>query len=528
MGETQNTVTRRAGIVGLWTLASRVLGLVRESVLAAFFPTEVIDAFQVAFMIPNSFRRLTAEGAFSPAVISVFSKTWTTGDLEASQRFVRAVLGFSLVFLLALAVFGTIWAEEITRVVGGGFVEHPEKFTLAVKLTQLMFPYIMLVSIVALAMGLLNSTGRFFAPAFAPVLLNASIIGSAVGLAGSMPSLGLNPIFALAFGVLVGGVAQVLLQLPSLAAVKLLVRPSLDFRHPGLVQVIRLTGPMVLGAVAYQVSLFISVHLASTLGHGAVTYIQFSTRLTELPLAVLVMAISTAALPSLAALRGQGRMDEFKATYSHSLRLALFVTTPAMVALIVLAEPVVAILYQRGLFTHAGTLETARALRWMAAGICSVALLRQTVPVFYALEQVWVPAFGTLIYILAYVVSALPLMEPFKHAGLCMAISIGATAQALFLVAVLRRRIGRVGFGKTIVSWLRFLLASAPMAAGIFALSNLGAWEEGGNSLRNIGVLALTVLAGVVIYGVASYILRVPELTKLVDAIKQRRRRAGQ
>ncbi|MCP4689897.1 MAG: murein biosynthesis integral membrane protein MurJ, partial [Desulfobacterales bacterium] len=193
MGETQKAVTRRAGIVGLGTLASRILGLARESVIAAYFPKEAIDAFMVAFMLPNMFRRLTAEGAFSISVVSVFSKIWSKNDLNAFRLFTRAVFGFSLIFLLALTVFGVFVAEWLTLLAGSGFTEHPEKFALAVSLTRFMFPYILFISLTSIAMGLLNSTGRFFAPAFAPVLLNVAIIGCAVGLAGTMPELGLNP-----------------------------------------------------------------------------------------------------------------------------------------------------------------------------------------------------------------------------------------------------------------------------------------------------------------------------------------------
>jgi putative peptidoglycan lipid II flippase len=527
MGETERAVTRRAGIVGLGTLASRILGLVRESVIAAYFPKEAIDAYQVAFMIPNSFRRLTAEGSFSVSVTSVFSKVWSRGDLDASQRFVRATLGFALMFLTALVGIGMLGGEELAWLAGRGFAEHPEKFALATDLTRAMFPYVLLVSLTALAMGVLNSTGKFFAPAFAPVLLNVSIIGCAVGLAGTMPELGLHPIFALAVGVLVGGVAQVALQLPSLRAVKLLVRPVLNLGHRGLRQVLKITVPMVFGAAAYQVGLFVSANLASTLGHGAVTYIQFATRLMELPLAVLVMAISTAALPSLAALRGKGQTEQMKQTYAHALRLALFVATPAAVGLIVLAEPVIAILYQRGLFSHADALQTAAALRWMAAGTCSVALVRQTVPVFYALERVRVPVLMTLLNICVFTGAALLLMRPFGHVGLCMALSLAATAQGLGLVLALRAQVGRLGLLRIGVNWLRVLGATAPMAAAAWGVSLLGRWDQGGNSLRNIGVLAAAVVAGVVVYAAFAFALRSPELRELAAALRRRRNGEG-
>jgi putative peptidoglycan lipid II flippase len=296
----------------------------------------------------------------------------------------------------------------------------------------------------------------------------------------------------------------------------------LDFGHAGLRKVLTLTLPMVFGAAAYQVGLFISSSLASSLGQGAVTYIQFATRLMELPLAVLVMAISTAALPSLSAMRGEGRMDDLKRTYGHSLRLALFVSTPAMVALVVLSEPIMTVLYQRGLFTHADVLETAGALSWMAVGTCSVALVRQTVPVFYAIENTRTPVLMTVANIAVYVAAALPLMGPFGQRGLCMALTIAATVQGLGLFALLRGKVGALGGGSLVLSWVRMLAASVPMAAAAWGASLLGRWDEGGNSPRNLAALGLAVVLGIAVYAAVSYALRIPEMRDITGALGRR------
>lgn len=525
MNEESKRLTRRAGIVSAGTLASRVLGLVRESVIAAYFPKEVIDAYQVAFMIPNSFRRLTAEGSFSISVTSVFAKIWAKKDEIEIRAFLGAVLGFALLFLFVLTAAGLVFSEQITWLAGAGFASDPDKFNLAVDLTRSMFPYVFLVSLVALAMGVLNAAGRFFTPSFAPVLLNVSSIGCAVGLVGVLPRYGVAPIYSLVAGVLLGGVLQLVVQIPSLRSAKLLAPPSLDFANPGLRQVLRMTGPMVFGAAAYQVGLFVSSSLASTLGHGAVTYIQFSSRFLELPLAVLVMAISTASLPSLAGLRGQGRLDEMKATYTHSLRLALFVATPAMVGLIALSEPIMTVMYERGLFTHEDTLATASALTWQALGICSIALLRQTVPVFYAMEQVKAPVVMGMVYIVAYVAIAWPLMGPFGHVGLCIALSAAATVQAIGLVLLLRKRIGRLGMKATVLSWLRTLLCCGPLWIAAHYTSTFGDWARGGNSLRNIAALGAAVLAGTTVFAGSALLLGVPEMRQLVSAIRRRRKK---
>lgn len=524
MGKTSENVTRRAGIVGASTLASRILGLVRESVVVAVFPKEMVDAFQTAFLIPNTFRRLTGEGAFSPAVVSVFSKIWSDGDLDASRRFVRAVLGFALIFLTALTALGVFGAEGLTWLASWGSAGHEEKFAVATSLTRLMFPYVLLISLTAMAMGILNATGRFFAPAFAPVLLNVSIIGAAVGLTGVFPALGLNPVYTLVLGVLVGGVTQVLFQFPSLAAVKLLVRPSMELRHPELRKVLRLMGPMVIGAAAYQVGIIFNTSMAWTLPHGSVMYINSVNRVVELPLAVLVMAISIAALPSLAKLRGQGRDSELLDAYRHALKLALFVSTPAMVALAVLAEPVVAVLYQRGLFTHSETLKTADALRYAALGICSVALVRQTVPVFYAIENTRIPMGMTFVFVVVNGVLGFALKGPFLHVGLCMSLSLAATVQGAGLLAMLRIKLGRIGGRGLLTSWLRVMATTVPMGVFVHLVATLGRWSEGGNSPRNIAVLTLAVMAGAAVFAVTAYLLRVPELTELIAAFRRRRR----
>ena len=522
MSTQKKAVAKRAGIVSAGTMFSRVLGLVRESVIAALFPKDAIDAYQVAFMIPNSFRRLTAEGSFSISLTSVFTKLWNEGDLNQSQRFVRSLYGFSLLFLTALTFLGVFGAQWLTLAAGAGFVENAEKFALATSLTRVMFPYIFFISLTAVAMGLLNATGRFFTPAFAPVLLNVSIIGCAVGLSGAFPKMGVHPIFSLAAGVLMGGVAQLLFQFLSLKRLKLFVFPSLDLSSPPLRRVLKMTGPMVIAAAAYQVFNFEATAFASTLQEGAVTYITFAQRLFELPLAVLVMAISTAALPSLAGMVGANRLDEAKKIWNHAFRLALLVSTPAMVAIIVLSEPLVTIMYQRGLFTHADVLETSGALKWLAAGMCSVALLRQTVPFFYALERVKIPVIMTLLMIVAYTATAFFLKDVFGHRGLCMSLSIATTVQSVGLFLFLRKMVGALGGRQLLTRWLRMLAATLPMAAAIYPLSRLGEWERGGNHLMNIVVLGLCVAAGILVYAVGAWVFGVSEFRELWRAAMRR------
>ena len=510
---------KNAGIIGLGTLTSRVLGLVRDAVIAAYFPKLAIDAFQIAFMIPNSFRRLTAEGAFSVAVTSVFSKTLARGDMTQSRRFVAVITGFGLLLLAMLTLFGMCFADELTWLAGFGFATEENKFELAAHLTRWMFPYVLLVSVTALFMGFLNASGNFLTPSIGPILLNVALITCTVGLVGPYRSLNWNPIYALVPGVLVGGGLQMISQLPAMARAGLLIRPTFDVKHQGLRRVLKLTAPMVFGATAYQAGLFLSSSLASTLGEGAVTYIQFATRLMELPLAVLVMSISTATLPSLSALLGEGRIEEMKRTYCQALRLAFFVATPAMTALVALAEPITTVLYQRGLFTHADVIETSAAVSWMALGICAVALVRQSVPVFYALENTKTPVLMSLVNLVVYGLSAIPLKALFGHRGLSMALSLAAVVQGFGLAGSLRLSLGPIGFGPVFRGWLKMLTAASVSAASAYAVSLLGVWESGGNSPRNIVVLVAAVVCGVSFYGLATHLLGITELSMMARVV---------
>ncbi len=525
MVESTQNMAGKAGVVGASTLASRILGLVREAVVVAAFPKEAVDAFQTAFLIPNTFRRLTGEGAFSPAVVSVFSKIWASGNKEESKRFVRSVLGFSLIFLSILTVVGILGAGPLTWLATWGSGGHGEKYRLTVELTRLMFPYILFISLTALAMGILNSAGRFFAPSFAPVLLNVSIIGCALGLSGIMSDAGIAPIYSIAVGVLLGGVAQAVFQFPYLKNLGLLLSPSIDLKYKELGKVLKLTAPMILGAASYQIGIIFNTALAWTLPDGSVMYINSANRLIEFPLAVLVMAISIAALPNLSALYGAGRLDDMKRSYAEALRTALYVSTPAMIAMIVLAEPIVSILYQRGHFTYAETLQTVPALQFASLGICSMAFVRQTAPVFYAIENSKIPMMMTLLFVITNGTAGFLLKGPFSHVGLCMAISIAPTFQGAGLIMVLRKKIGHLGMKAVLRSWMLSFAASVPMAGTAYLISLLGNWQNGGNNPLNIAVLLTAIIAGIAVFAGASYAMKIPEFISLKNTVTRRRKK---
>lgn len=518
------TVARRAGVVGAATLASRVLGMVRDMTVAALFPPLVTDAFFVAFTIPNTLRRLVGEGALTVAFVPVLTETLEKEGKEGARRLMAAMLGVTLLGLTVLTVVGTLASPWIVWAYGAGLSQVPGQMELTSDLTELMFCYVLFAGLLALAMGALNTLGRFFAPAFAPVLLNVCMILFAVALSGPFERLGLEPVVALAAGVVAGGLVQVAFQVPALRREGMLPRPTLDLRHPGVRTVLKLLLPAVFGVAVYQINIILSRTFASFLPTGSVTYLYYAFRLVELPQGLFIYALASAMLPSLSGFAVRGDMDGMLQAFRFATRLTVFVTLPAAVGLAVLALPVTTVLFQRGEFDATCAAQTAWALLYQAPGIVLVAGVRQVVPVFYALKDTRTPVWASVVNLVVYTALCLALMGPMLHAGISLAISLAAGAQLVVLVALLRRRLGRLGLKRILGSALRAALASALCGAAAFSVSLLGAWERGGNDPRNVLVLAAAVVAGVAVFVAAAFLLRSREIGELADAIRRRRR----
>jgi len=354
-----NLVTRAAGVVGIYTFLSRILGLVRDILIANFFGSGMsADAFFVAFRIPNLLRRLFAEGSFSVAFIPVFTEYLQNKSKEDAFILARVVLTFLVCIVTVITILGIILSPLIVRVIAPGFGGMGEKYALTVLLTRIMFPYIFLVSLLAFFMGILNSLKHFAAPAIAPIFLNLSMI---VVLLFIIPSMR-TPTVGLAFGVIVGGVIQMALQIPFLMSKGVSFAPKWNQRHPALKRIGMLMVPTIFGSAIYQINQLIGTLLASLLKEGSVSYLYYADRLVQFPLGVFAIAISTAVLPSLSREAAEGDIYRLKQTLSHALRLTMFITIPAMVGLIVLRQPIIRLLFQRGAFTSLTTIMTAQAL----------------------------------------------------------------------------------------------------------------------------------------------------------------------
>jgi len=502
----------RAGVVAAGTLLSRVLGLGRDQVIAALFTRRETDAFWVALTIPNALRQLLAEGAVSSAVVPVLGQRLERGGDEAGRHFFARARGVSLFALVVVSVLGVLFADPLTSLFASGY--PPEKLSRTVDLTRAMFPYIFFMGTATLGMAALNAKRRFAVGAFAPALFNVGIIVAAFALRGALAARGLDPTLALAIGVLLGGGLQVVVQWPALSAIGYRVRPKLDGSDPHVREMLRRIGPMTFGLGIYYVDLVLSRRFLSELGEGAQSYFSWASRLCDLPQGIFVMAISSATLPSLATFAARGDIEELVATWAHGVRLALFVALPCSVALVVLGEPLVALLFERGHFDAESTAQTARALVWQGGAIFSVALTRQLVAAFHALGDTRTPVVVSALDLVAFIVLALLLRGPLGHVGISIAVGGSSVVQMLLLVAGFRRKVGGIRGAEIGLSAARTLGASGIAAAAGWGLARL----LSGRVLPGAG--AASVFA--VVFVLAAWGLGSRELDEVARPIRRR------
>jgi putative peptidoglycan lipid II flippase len=516
----QHQVVRALGSIGAATLASRLLGFARDMAVALVFGAgPVTDAFFVAFRIPNVLRRLLAEGALSTAIVPVFTEYVATRSSEEFIRMLRSVLGAALVVLTLVAALGIATAPWLLAVIAPGFAADPAQASLTVLLVRVMFPYLILVGLGALAMGALNTHGQFFASALGPALLNVGMIAATLWLSSRVEP----PILALALGVLVGGAAQLAAQVPSLRRSGLLVSPSADLLHPVLPRMARLLLPAVFGLAAVQVSVLVNTLLASLLPAGSISFLYYADRVMEFPLGVFGIALASASLPAMARQAATGDTRALAGTLNFALRLSLYVAVPATVGLIVLRTPITRVLFERGQFGAADTLATARALGWYAIGLVGFSGARIVAQSFYAAGAPGAAVRLGIASVLVSVAAAVALMGPMAHTGLAFASSLGAWANLVLLLIAARRRFGRLGGRALLASGLRALAASAPLALWCALLG--WAWPSPPTRALEAAWLAAAVAGGGAAFYAGTIALRMPERIELLGALSARRRR---
>lgn len=536
-------IARAAGLVGIFTLLSRVAGLVRDSVVGYYFGTGMAaDAFFVAFRIPNLLRRFVAEGAMSTAFIPVFTDYLTNRSRPEAVRAASALATLLAVLLAILTALGIIFAPFWTGLFAPGFVGEAGKFELTVQLTRWVFPYIFLISLVALASGILNSLRHFAAPALSPVFLNITIILSAWLLC---PRLAV-PAEGLAYGVLIGGILQLAMQIPPLLKHGIRIRPLWEPHHEAVGRALRLMAPMVFGAAVYQINIMVDTILASMLPSGSVSYLWYADRVFEFPLGIFAVALGTAALPSFAAQAARGAFDELKRSLAFSIRLTNFIVVPAAVGIMALATPITSVLFQRGAFGYHETVLCAQALVAFAVGLWSVSMVRLIVPAFYALNDTRAPVKTAAAAFVANCTFSILLMGPvvgsgesrtadliaalsqhaslfdLRHAGLALSTSLAATVNLILLVIMLRRRLGGLGLSAVVPSLLRSAFAAAAMIPAVLYISSQIDWSQPGHLPLRALTLFASVAAGIAIYGGVALLLGGDEVQAATRLLKQR------
>ncbi len=438
--QNQNTqIARGAAVISAATFVSRILGFVRDVVIAfALGAGPLADAFFVAFRIPNLLRRLFAEGSLTMAFVPVFTRIKQEEGLDAAFVLARSTLAWLLLVLGLITMLAMLGAGPLTMLIAPGFIQDQELFQTTVDLVRICFPYIVFISGMALCMGVLNSLQHFLAPALAPALLNVALIGAAfLGLARdwSLP-------YALAWGVLLAGLGQFLFQQPFLARQGFAWKGSWSWNHSGVRRIGVLMLPTVLGAAVYQINILVNTMLASLLDQGSISYLYYADRLVQFPLGVFGVAISTAALPSLSGLISAGRDKDFVQTLNMTLGLNLFISLPAAAGLIGLAEPLIAALFGRGAFAGPAVEATAWALVGYSVGLPAFCCVRGLVSAFYALEDTKTPVAVASLCLLLNVALGLLLMQYLAHSGLALAVALSSWANILLLGFFLRRRLG--------------------------------------------------------------------------------------
>jgi putative peptidoglycan lipid II flippase len=514
-------ITKAASTIGTGTLLSRILGFLRDMVIAHFFGAGMAaDAFFVAFRIPNLWRRLVGEGSLTISFIPIYTEYLTQRTEEESREVTHIAFTIAGLVLLIITVLGILFSPILIRIIAPGFTKIPEKFQLTVTLNQIIFPYLFFMGLFALSMGILNSHRHFFAPAIAPIFLNISMIVSVFLFYHAFQ----KPVMALALGVLAGGVIQFLFQLPFLMKKGISFRFNFNFRHPAIKRIGYLMIPGLIGTAVYQLNVFIDTIFASFLPGGSVSYLYFADRLMEFPLGIFAIAVGMASLPSLSKLASKGEMEELKETLSFTFRLVSFVSIPAMVGLIALKTPIINLLFQRGLFDYSATIMTAKALLFYSVGLWAIAGARTLVPAFYSLQDTWTPLKIALICLGANVVFISILIYPMKHAGLALATSLSSTLNLILLFRKLNPKLGGLDLTKNIKSLLRIFFCSLPMGLVAYWICSFGNWSMTGNEGQKVILLIIGMVIGIAIYLMCSYWVKNEEMLFLLKMIKKRDR----
>ena len=520
-------MARSAGVVGLATMASRVLGMVRDQVLAYYFGAgDAMDAFRIAFRLPNVLRELFAAGAMSAALVPTFTRAVAAGGKSQAWRLGNNVINLMVVVTGASVLVGIIFAGPLVRLYAGDFGKVPGKLELTTHLTRLMFPVLTMVTVAAVLMAMLNAVHRFFIPALSSAMFNVGMIACALLFVPLARPLGITPIVAIAIGTLVGAAGQALLQWPALHREGFRYETTLDLHDEGLRQIGRLMAPGIAGLAGMQVNLFVNSWLATSLGTGAVSWLDYAFRLMYMPIGLFGVSIATAALPRISGHAALNDEAGVQRSVSSGLRMMLMLNVPATAGLLALATPIVTMIYERGRFTHADAVATAGALMCYAPGLIGYSVVKLVSPAFYALGTSRAPVLASGAGVIINIGLNLFLVRVLGHKGLALGTAIAALSNAAILLWLLHRRLGGIDGRRLATALSKIALASLVMAGAAYEAERVLHVPFGGaglsmQAMRVFGAIGI----GLAVLGGSAQLLRIREFTESLRLVTNRAKR---
>jgi len=515
------TIAKSAGTVGVAVMCSRILGLIREQVFAGMFGAgTAYDAFVVAFRIPNLLRDLFGEGALSAAFVTVFSDYDTNRTQQQTWLLASNVLVFFAIALSLITLVGIYMAGPIVSLFAPDFAEIPGKVALTTKLTMIMMPFLVFISLSAVVMGILNTKGRFFVPAMASSFFNLGSIVGGVGLALLLPKYGQPAIAGMAIGTLIGGILQLGMQFPTLFKTGFSFRPHIRLSDPGLKRILRLMIPATIGLSATQINLFINTKFASSCVEGSVSWLQYAFRLVQLPIGIFGVAFSIAAMPVLARHAAKVDIQGMRETLVSSLTMVFCLTIPASAGLILLDKPIIRLIFERGAFTATDTNATAQALALYAIGLFAYSANKIMVPVFYALDDTKYPVIASFLSVATNLLIISSTITAFQHRAIALSVSCSAILSLFFLSIVLYKKLNGYSITYLAKGLLKICFATLIMSSLIIEVhTRFAPWFVGNMYQKIVSLFALILAAGLA-YSFILYFLRLHELTDIIDKLK--------
>jgi putative peptidoglycan lipid II flippase len=517
-------LARSAGVVGLATMSSRVLGLVRDLALAHVFGAgNEMDAYTVAFRFPNLLRDLFAEGAMSAAFVPTFTRVLTIEGRAAAWRLGNLVITALLLVTGAIALLGMLFAWPIVSFAAAQYASVPGKLELAVALARVMFPLLTLIAVAVGLMGMQNSLRRFFVPAFSPAMFNIGTLATMAVLIPVFRAHGVRPIFAVAIGTLVGGVGQAVIQWPGLRREGFRFRPRIDWRDSRLREVLVLMGPGTMALAAVQINMLVNTMLATSQGEGAASCLNFAFRVMYLPIGIFGLSVATAAIPALSLDAARGDADGVRTTFSSALRMMLVLNVPATVGLMVLASPIVALLFEHGSFTAAAASGTAAALICYAPGLIGYSAVKLAAPTFYALRDSRTPVVIGAVSVAVNAVLSVALVRVLGVRGLALGTALASIFNATALLWLLRRRLGSIDGRRVALAVGKVGIAALAMAAAAWAGERgMELLIPGHSTLAKLAHVVAGIGLGVAVLVASARALRIAEFESAVAAVRAR------